>query len=414
MMVNGWDIVRMEFPALHRGTYLDTACHGLTANDTARAINEKFLHVMRFSPGSSATQDTLSVRRGLDFARQEVSTLLQAHEEEIALMENSTTAMETLIRMMEVEPGDEILFCDMEFFGLTIPWKGTAGKITLFPNRQGSFTIQDIERAISPRTRFLVMSGVQEITGFKAPLKEISRLLRTKNIHFFVDATQLIGSQAFYPGELDLDFVFSSGFKWLNSPFGMGFLWMNRRKVHTFPSCRWGYFNLQEPREGWGEYLAHPHTDACFQGEPVSGALRYENGGTGNYGGAYALGAAVKMINTLGIEEIGKRNGELQEAVRTGLSRTHLCPYPFPRENRSAIVTATYGDIERDQALYRYLLERGIKISLRYAAGEGGLRIAPHFYNNEEDIERLLQAVENFEDYHGLPMSFKDRGSSMR
>ncbi len=396
-MVDLWANIRKKFPGLESGTYLDTACHGLTATPTAEAVNKKFMDVMRFAPHSNGTEDTIILRESLDFARTELSKLLRSDPEEIALVENSTTALETLINIFGINEDEEILFCDLEFFGLVTPWRRTMGKKTFFPNSGGAFSVGDIGNFFTPRTKFLVLSGVQEITGFKAPLEKISELCRENDVTLFVDATQLVGSQAFFPGEIGLDFVFSSGFKWLNSPFGMGFLWIGKENLNSFSSCRWGYFNLREPSEGWDKYLADPAKNADFRGDPVSGASRFENGGTNNYGAAFALGTSVGMLNQIGIEKIHRRNQKLNQLLLSALNTTELTPYDFPEENQSSLTVASYREIKKTQALYQDLVKKKIKVSLRYSAGQGGLRIAPHFYNNEEDIAQFIEGVKNFE-----------------
>jgi len=396
-MADFWANIRKDFPGLENGTYLDTACHGLTATSTAEAVNKKFMDVMRFAPHSNGTEDTIILRESLEFARTELSKLLRSDSEEIALVENSTTALETLINIFGINEDEEILFCDLEFFGLVIPWRRTKGKKTFFPNNDGGFSVTDIGSFFTPRTKFLVLSGVQEITGFKAPLEEIAELCREKNVILLVDATQLVGSQAFYPGELGLDFVFSSGFKWLNSPFGMGFLWIGKENLDSFSSCRWGYFNLEEPSEGWDNYLADPDKNADYRGDPVSGASRFENGGTNNYGAAFALGTSLGMLNQIGIEKIHSRNKKLNQLLLSALNTIKLTPYDFPEENQSSLTVASYQEVKKTQALYQDLVKKKIKVSLRYSAGQGGLRIAPHFYNNEGDINAFIQGVKSFE-----------------
>ena len=67
---------------------------------------------------------------------------------------------------------------------------------------------------------------------------------------------------------------------------------------------------------------------------------------------------------------------------------------PFERENRAGIITFHCGSRERDTACLKRLLAEGISVSQRYTSGVGGVRVSIHYYNNEDDVDRLLEVVE--------------------
>jgi selenocysteine lyase/cysteine desulfurase len=126
-------------------------------------------------------------------------------------------------------------------------------------------------------------------------------------------------------------------------------------------------------------------------------ARAFEIGGTANYPGNAALGAALALINEIGSDAITAHVLDLTEELMEGLRRAGATVVTPPeRANRSGIVTFTLGrGVAADTACLQKLLDRRILISQRYTAGVGGLRVSVHFFNNREDIERLTTAVQD-------------------
>lgn len=114
-----------------------------------------------------------------------------------------------------------------------------------------------------------------------------------------------------------------------------------------------------------------------------------------NIMGIWALYEALHCINSYGIENIEERIQYLVDYLRAGLRTVSGLTLlsPEERECRSGIVIASYGDIHKDLAMMDTLSDLGISVSCRYQACFGGLRVSPHFYNNEEDIDRLIAAL---------------------
>jgi selenocysteine lyase/cysteine desulfurase len=234
---------------------------------------------------------------------------------------------------------------------------------------------------------------VQWSSGFRADLAAFGELARRRDLVLVVDAIQQLGAVRIDVGQTPVDFLVCGGHKWLNAPAGRGFLYVHPRRRERPPSR--GYLNVEEPPEGWAEYFATPSTPAVRPYNFTGTARRFEVGGTANYPGNVVLGAAVALINDLGpaavegyilglAEDLGER---LRRAGATVVS-------PAERESRSGIVTFTLGQgAGRDRAFLHELWDRKIIVSQRYTAGVGGLRASVHFYNNEEDLARLAEAV---------------------
>ena len=100
------------------------------------------------------------------------------------------------------------------------------------------------------------------------------------------------------------------------------------------------------------------------------------------------------MTNAVGVEQSAERIWSLGERLQEGLRGLDVrLETPFDRENRAGIITFHTGSRERDSACLERLLAEGVSVSQRYTAGVGGVRVSVHYYNNEDDVDRLVGVV---------------------
>jgi selenocysteine lyase/cysteine desulfurase len=194
-----------------------------------------------------------------------------------------------------------------------------------------------------------------------------------------------------------VDFLVCGGHKWLNAPFGCGFLYINRDVLPRLRPPVAGYLSLTPPAGGWGNYFQTPSITPVRAYEFVKEARRYEIGGTANYPGAIGLAASLELIQSIGQARIAEHIHALTDYLLDGLRQlgvevvTH-----FRRENRAGIITFSMGSAPQNVALMERLLAEKMLVSVRYTSGVGGVRVSCHFFNTLEDVERLLAAVRSF------------------
>jgi len=189
----------------------------------------------------------------------------------------------------------------------------------------------------------------------------------------------------------------AGGHKWLNAPFGCGILYVAPHRIRELNPDSWGYLALETPEGGWGEYFRRPEISPYSEWTFQQTATKFEIAGTSNYPGAIGLGASLAQINELGIRNIHGQIMGLSHRLRAGLESlgARLVSPEGPDEARSGITIFRMHDSpEGDRVLLEKLLEKKIYIAQRYTSGVGGLRASTHFYNNEEDVESLLNAIE--------------------
>ena len=391
---------RQHFPGLLDKTFLDAACVSLAPRPAVEAI-EKFLGLTMTCPLDSSTHHHIFMDEMRAAARPAAARLINAHQDEIALVESTTNGLTLAANAIPLEAGDRVLLSDLEFLEVAVPWlqkrstsNGRGIEVDVVPNRNGEARVEDFAARLTPRTRVIAISSVQWTNGFRADLAAFSRLCRERKLWLVVDAIQQLGAIPLDVREISVDILACGGHKWLNSPFGCGFLYLNRERLPELRAPLAGYLDIEDPPGGWGEYFQNPTTTPVTNYAFVKTARRFETGGTSNYPGAVGLAASLKLIHELGPDRIAQHIFELTEQLVAGLDREGIhVVTPRASHNRSGIITFSVGTAEENVKLMQHLQEKRILVSVRYTSNVGGIRVSCHFYNSSEDIENLLSEV---------------------
>jgi selenocysteine lyase/cysteine desulfurase len=243
----------------------------------------------------------------------------------------------------------------------------------------------------------VAISSVQWSNGYRIDLNALSRIARDAGVWLVVDAIQQLGAFPIDVVDTPVDLLACGGHKWLNAPFGEGFLYVRREVLPRLRRPLAGYLSLEPPAGGWGDYFQTPSITPVRDYRFVEEARVFEIGGTANYPGAVGLAASIKLLNDLGTPQIAARILGLTDQLIAGLSRIGVeLMTPLAAGNRSGIITFTLGSPERNLSLMEHLLERKVMVSVRYTSGVGGVRVSCHFFNSAEDVARLLELTANF------------------
>ncbi len=387
---------RQHFPGVHDKVFLDSACVSLAPRPAVEAI-EKFLDLAMVCPHESSTAHHIFMDEMRAAARPAVARLINAHLDEIALVESTSHGLSIAASSIPLEKGDRVLMPDLEFLEVAIPWvekKKSGIEIDVVPNRNGEVRVEDFVEKITPRTRVIALSSVQWSNGYRCDLAAFSKLCRERNIWFVVDAIQQLGAVPIDVREIPMDFLACGGHKWLTSPFGCGFLYINREALPRLHPPIPGYLSVEDPPGGWGAYFQTPSITPVRDYQYVASARRFETGGTANYPGAIGLAASLNLIHQLGQQKIAEHVHGLTDRLIAGLRDLPVTLVtPFERQNRAGIVTFSVGSAEENIRLMNQLLQAKILVSVRYTSNVGGIRVSCHFFNSDEDVDRLLNQL---------------------
>jgi selenocysteine lyase/cysteine desulfurase len=259
----------------------------------------------------------------------------------------------------------------------------------------GVLTPEDFAGAIDSHTKAVCVSSVQWCSGYRLDVKRLGEICRARGIWLVVDAIQEMGAM-----EIDLstqyaDFVIAGGHKWLNAPFGCGVMFISDRALAELEPVSHGYLALDPPDVGWGQYFQTPDITPYREYSFPRVAKKFEIAGTSNYPGAVGLGKTLKLVNAIGIKNAEGQIRRMTDLLHSELERVgaRLVSNRNP-ESRSGITAFRYHkDPAKDLELLNKILDDRIMISIRYTSKIGGLRAATHYYNTEEDVLRLTDAV---------------------
>ncbi len=364
-----WRAVRGDFPALEGRTFLNTATYGqLPRCATAAAL----AHFQRRDERACA--DFLNWFDDAERLRGSLARLINASADDIAFFINACSALGLVLNGIDWQPGDEILTLEHEFPNQLYAAQSLKGV------RGIECQWNELDRNISPRSRLALLSTVDYVTGLRPNLGPTIARLRERGVLVFVDGTQSVGALRFDCQMIQPDFVAVDGYKWMMSPNGAGFLY-----VH--PDARkW----LRPNVTGWRSDCEWRNVDSLHHGAPrlSDRAERYE-GGMLAFPSLYAMQASLELIERLGMAAIENRVLELAALAQQELHRLGAeCDSPPGDYLPSQIVAVRFPNTDAG-ALVKQLAERNILV----AARRGYLRISPHFYNNEEDIVKLIAAL---------------------
>jgi selenocysteine lyase/cysteine desulfurase len=235
--------------------------------------------------------------------------------------------------------------------------------------------LANVEALMDARTRAVALSHVEWADGYRNDLPALGALCRSRGIELFVDVTQSLGAQPLDVTNWGVSAIAAHGYKWLLSSFGTGVIIFNedafQRLLPTFAG-RMSVKNESELTLDWKDT-----------------AERFQTGGF-NMPTLTTMHASLSLVSEIGPARSAAHTDTLVDRLADGLTQmgygivSDLSP-----AHRSQIISFTSGDLERDSRLVGELEVRKVSVVMRAR----GVRVSPYFYNTEDDIDRLLEAL---------------------
>lgn len=372
---------RRQFPHTKNITYLNSASYGPLSIPVRRAV-EKHLDTRM----SATYDDTAEIFKAADDLRTIYARFLGASKREVGIGLNTSFGLNLAAFGLPLKTGDEILISDTEFPATIYIWREAATvrglSLKKIPSRNLFFDIQALEKSITKRTRVISISYVYFYNGFKNDLRSIGELCRRHDLYFVVDGIQGVGTQPIDVHKCHIDILACGCHKWMLAPEGGGFFYLSDRirdrLTPTHMSWQSADWKLQ-------------YSDLFRYDLPLfDSARRFELGyyATGNILG---MRAAADFFVNLGIRNIQRHNRQLLDRLADYISQYgfYTITNSMVSKHRSSILTFTCPGIER---LHEMLNRKQIAVSLR----EGSIRVSVHLFNNERDIDLLIEQMDSF------------------
>lgn len=337
-------------------------------------------HRSMVKKGISALADFVDL---LPRFRRGFAALMRSSAENISYAHSTAEAMCQIANGYPFEAGDQIISYVHEYPSNHYPWlmqKRRGVELILLPDSQhrggfdrfgctGGWSMSDLERLCTPRTRIVAISHVQFASGFGADLVELGDFCRKRNIDLVVDGAQSLGCLPVYPEEYNISAVAASGWKWLLGPKGAAILFTSEQLRSKLTPTMAGPGMMEQ----MSDYLDHSWA-------PFSDGRMFEYS-TIPWDHIAALTVVVEdVFNRYPIEEIRNEVFRLQDLFLEHLDPANFNIQRFDPKNRSGIIVFLPDCDPRKMA--NKLAEKGVVITER----AGCLRLAPHFYLDDEEV----------------------------
>jgi selenocysteine lyase/cysteine desulfurase len=372
-----WQVWRKQFPITEHRLHLNHA--GVSP------VSRRVVEAVRKFIAEAAVVDAAAQRRWearSEQIRASFAHLIGADADEIAFVKNTSEGLSLIAAGLDWQAGDNVIALQDEYPSNVYPWFGLRRwgvETRLAQPRQQCVRVEDLQPLVDRRTRVVALSFVDWSTGARTDLGAIGEWCRDRGILFCVDGIQGVGAMRIDVKKALIDCMAVGGHKWLLAPEGCGCLFVSRRVNER----------VQSVLHGW-KSVVDADTYLPYHFEPRPDAAKFEPGSPSQLG-AEALGAAIDLLLEIGTDRIEARLLQLTDRLAAGLrSRGAEIISPWDDSRRSGILVFRCGDDSR--RLCNALLHDGIIVRVR----GGGVRVAPHFYNNEEDMDRVLAAVDRF------------------
>ena len=371
------DELRALFPVTERAVYLNHAAVSAPPTPTINAIQSQLADVSE--NGSVNFRRWLAVK---ERARALLAEMIGARPEQIAFMRNTSDGLSTVANGLDWHRGDNLVTFAREFPSNLYPWlriRDALGvEVRVCEEHHGRIDIEELAGLIDDRTRLVAISQVQYASGFRADLERIGRVARAHDALMVVDVIQALGV---IPIEVEaelIDVAAAACHKWLLTPEGVGLLYLSDRSRERLQPALVGWTSVPNP-DDYGNYEQGWNR----------GTLAWETG-TAPIALIHGLHASLKLLQEVGVPRI--------QAYLEGLT-DYLCEQLQTRNYRvissrragekSQIVCIQHTAGLSSMDLYVHLKERNIITAPR---GDR-LRISPHFYNTQTEIEELLNTL---------------------
>lgn len=321
--------------------------------------------------------------------RAVAASLIGAQEQEIALLGPTALGLNLVADGLSWEQGDEVVYYADDYPANVYPWlklRSQGVKTVAVPSTEpGVVTWENLEKVLTPHTKLVSLASASFLSGYRVDVEGIGRLLHERSILFCVDGIQTLGS---CPLSVEhIDFLSADSHKWLLGPLGAGIFYVKESNFKRLKPSLLGSWNVNSPN-----YIAQD----CIEFYP--GARRYEPGSL-NVPGILAMRASMEMIADIGLREIEQRLLHLRSYLIPKMARLGYELYLKERESdaeKSGILTFLLDEKMNSSRLAAELLEKRITVSVRHnREGKALLRLAPHFYNTEAELDYFMECLKS-------------------
>ena len=311
----------------------------------------------------------------VDEARSLFAKIINADKENIAVLYSVSSAFNSLMSSFDFSGRNTVVTSDLEFPTTNFALNGYSRfglRINTIKSENNLIETEAYERSINQKTLMATAIHVSSLNGFRQNVEEIGKIAHENGSYIYVDDYQSLGGVNMDVKKSRIDFLASGNLKWLVGVSGIAFLYVNPQIVETLKPADIGWFSQKNPFEFGAESLNY-----------AVGARRFENG-TWSIPSVYASITGMKTI----LDNYGDIEHEDRKLFLHALGvldqKGIKTITPDQSANIIAIPMKNSGEAEM-------MLKK--KYGIITSARGDSLRIAPHFYNTEEEIDNAMEKI---------------------
>ena len=338
-------------------------------------------------------------------ARENIARFIGAKSDEVIFTKSATESLNLIAYSLgnpesrfHLNSGDEIVVSEMEHHANLIPWqqlaKRVGAKLTWFKiTDEGRLDLSDIDKLINKKTKVVAITHQSNVLGTIVPLAQITKAAHAVGAVVVLDACQSVPHFAVDVKKLEVDFLAFSGHKVLG-PTGIGVLWGKSELLDQLEPALFGGSMVDS---------------VSMQGATWAKAPRKFEAGVPNMAQAVGLSAAIDYISEIGMDKVAQHEQELTKQLISGLQNTSGVQVigPVDMKDRGGVVSFTVDGVHPHD-VGQYLDQFGIAVRtghhcawplMRRLNLVGTTRASFHLYNDENEVEVLLNTVSKIKDY---------------
>ncbi|WP_067799148.1 aminotransferase class V-fold PLP-dependent enzyme [Actinomadura formosensis] len=379
--------IRTDTPGCAKVAHFNNAGAALPPRPVIEAVSAHFALESTIGGYEAAEQNAAALQHFYDA----VARLIGARADEIAYVENATRAWDMAFYSIPFAEGDRILTTTSEYSSNAIAYQQVAAakgaKVDVVPDQaDGTLSLEALEaELVKGDVRLVALNHIPTHNGLVNPAAEVGKLCREHGVLYLLDACQSVGQLAIDVSEIGCDMLSATGRKYLRGPRGTGFLYVRRGIVRTLVPP---FIDLQA-----ATWKAPDGFDLRDDAQRFETWERYAAGQIG-------LGVAADYAADLGMTDIETRVTGFATKLREELSARRGVTVLDKGARPSGLVTFTV-DGHDPAAIKDAARERAVNINVTYPLSHGydphvlptAVRASVHYYNTEEELDRLLSAL---------------------
>lgn len=382
MDTSKFEKIRLEqYPLVQKYTYLDTSTTGVFSTRSRDAMVD-FIDD-RYAEGMDM-YDFVDNWKHADALRETAAKVINADASEVFFSASSSEMLNVFTNGIELKENANIITTDLAFPATVFSWFNRVGKenVRIARSDDGKLPTERLFELVDENTAVISLCLVEHSSGWRHDIKTIGEFCKERGIYLVLDATQCICAMKIDVVETHIDFLAVSSYKWLGGVFGVGFSYVSNRILDKISPKYVGWTGNKD-RLNNSEYKLDLSDDAN----------RFETGSL-NWVGLRGLEQSLNIYLELGKDDIEEYILSLVDYLYESVAKSKKLRLvgPFPEENRSGIV---YIKLPKKWELNdKILRENGIRA---HATNNSAIRVGIHFFNNKEDIDRLIEFLESYE-----------------